>query len=242
MLPRKLLVIDIVEFAPEEAGHPLGNVAQWFERHFEVLHGITVRTVRASTERLSEAARTADAIIFSGSPRDAWADDPLNDRLIAVAHHSADEGKPMLGVCFGHQLLARAFGGTVHRHPVGWEVGETTVHLTKAALDSPLFAGMPQQLRVIESHRDAVLELPANAELLASNQHTRTQAFAIGSDIFGVQFHPEMNGDLLRHLWLGRRDRVRGEVDFDLDAQLDSAGSTPEAERIFENFATLIRQ
>ena len=148
----------------------------------------------------------------------------------------------MLGVCFGHQLLARAFGGTVQRHPIGWEVGETTVHLTKEAFESPLFSGLPQQLRVIESHRDAVLTLPPEASLLASNQHTQVQAFSIGSTIFGVQFHPEMNGDLLRHLWSGRRDRVRGEADFDLDAQLDSAGSTPEAERIFENFASIVRQ
>lgn len=242
MLTKKLLVIDIVEFPPDKAEHPLGNVARWFERHFEVLHGITVQTVRASTEHLSEAARNANGIIFSGSPRDAWADDPLNDRLIAVAHRSADAAKPLLGVCFGHQLLARAFGGSVQRHPIGWEVGETTVHLTKDALESPLFAGLPQQLQVIESHRDAVLTLPPGAQLLASNQHTRIQAFAIGSTTFGVQFHPEMSGDLLRHLWSGRRDRVRGEVDFDLYTQLDSAGSTPEAERIFENFAAIVRQ
>lgn len=238
----KLLVIDIVEFPPERALHPLGNVARWFERHLETLHGISFQTVRASTEDLEKTAKEAKGIIFSGSPRDAWAVDPLNDRLIAIARNAAADEKPMLGVCFGHQLLARAFGGSVERNPAGWEVGETTVHLTKAAVESPIFSGMPQQLRVIESHRDAVLTLPPEAELLASNQHTRNQAFAIGPRVFGVQFHPEMTGDILRHLWAGRRDRVREDVEFDLDAQLDSAGTTPEAERIFENFASIVRR
>jgi GMP synthase (glutamine-hydrolysing) len=201
-----------------------------------------VETIRASTESLSNAAGQADGLIFSGSPRDAWADDPLTHRLISVARESANQGKPLLGVCFGHQLLARAFGGNVQRHPVGWEVGETTVNLTPAAMASPIFAGMPQELHVIESHRDAVLSLPPGGELLAGNEHTPIQAFGIGRNVFGVQFHPEMSGDLLRHLWSDRRDRVRGEVDFDLDERLDSAGRTPEAERIFENFASIVRQ
>lgn len=242
MLPKKLLVIDIVEFPAEKARHPLGNVGRWFERHLEVLHGITFETLRASTDSLSAAAETADGIIFSGSPRDAWAEDPLNDRLMSVARESARHGKPLLGVCFGHQLLARAFGGDVQRHPVGWEVGEITVQLTAAALNSPLFAGMPEELRVIESHRDAVLILPPGAQLLAGNEHTPIQAFSVEERVFGVQFHPEMTGDLLRHLWSDRRERVRGEVDFSLDERLDSAGRTPEAERIFENFASIVCQ
>ncbi|RYD63940.1 MAG: hypothetical protein EOP84_33165, partial [Verrucomicrobiaceae bacterium] len=71
MLPKKLLVIDIVEFPAEKARHPLGNVGRWFERHLEVLHGISVQTLRASTASLSAVAQEADGLIFSGSPRAA---------------------------------------------------------------------------------------------------------------------------------------------------------------------------
>jgi GMP synthase (glutamine-hydrolysing) len=142
--------------------------------------------------------------------------------------------QPVLGVCFGHQLLGRGLGGEVRQHPAGWEVGTCKVKLTDAGLESPLFAGFDPEFDVIESHRDAVFTLPAGARLLATNAHTPIQAFSVEDRFFGVQFHPEMNGEILRHVWTERRVKLRGQVGFDLDQALDSANA--DAPRLFHNF------
>jgi GMP synthase-like glutamine amidotransferase len=77
------------------------------------------------------------------------------------------------------------------------------------------------------------------AKILATNGHTPIQAFSLDERIFGVQFHPEMDGDILRRLWTERRERLRGEVSFDLDQALDSAEA--DASRIFHNFVAMLQ-
>ena len=112
------------------------------------------------------------------------------------------------------------------------------VELTPAGMDNPLFAGFDAEFVVMESHRDAVLTLPPRAELLAGNAHTQIQAFGVEDRMFGVQFHPEMSGEILRYVWAERRDRLRGEVSFDLDEALDTAEA--DASRIFHNFIAIL--
>jgi len=237
---KRLLLIDAVEFPPEKAAHPLSDVGNWFGRYCTTLPDVDFHSIPASHPDLETQAAKADGVILSGSPRDAWSDEPAILRLVGLLRVAVNSGQPVFGVCFGHQLLARAFGGKVERNPAGWEIGLSDVTLTTAGHQCGLFAGLPSPLRVIESHQDAVLTLPPDATLLGSTAHSSIQAFALGDRTFGVQFHPEMNGDILRHLWSGRRDRVRPLVPFDLDAALDSVGETPDAARLFANFTALI--
>lgn len=238
---KRLLLIDAVEFPPEMAPQQDGSVFGWFQRHFYNVEEAELFACRASSPTLEAEAARADGIILSGSPRDAWKDDPIITRLMGLVHVGVNSGQPFLGVCFGHQLLARAFGGEVARNPQGWELGAREACLTAAGRQSPLFAGISAPLIAIQSHQDAVLTLPAGATLLASNTHTPIQAFSIGAHGFGVQFHPEMNGAMLRRLWLDRRDRLRSKVAFDLDGALDSAGETDDVPAIFHNFAEIVK-
>jgi len=175
-------------------------------------------------------------VILSGSPRDAWTEDPVNTRLCDLVHACAKANLPFLGVCYGHQILARAFGGKVARHPQGLELGNTQVGLTAPGQSCPLFAGFPQQFDVLSSHADAVLELPSEAELLVEGQFTRVQGFQIGQHLFGVQFHPESDPDTMRFLWSTRREAWRKRVSFDLDKTLDDLQPTPMAANMLRNF------
>ncbi|HEY2343462.1 MAG TPA: type 1 glutamine amidotransferase [Chthoniobacteraceae bacterium] len=237
---KHLLLIDAAECPPKDPAHARSEDEEWYRRHLDGLPGVTFRCVGASDPELESAAAASDALVVSGSPRDAWSDDPAVLRLIGLLHIAVPRGQPVLGVCFGHQLLARSFGGDVRRNPNGWEVGEEEITLTPAGRQSALFAGMPSAFRVIESHQDAVLSLPDDAVLLASNAHTPVQAFALGSKTFGVQFHPEMNGEILRDVWRERREKLRGALRFDLDSALDSANGAPEAAAVFRNFTALL--
>ncbi len=236
---KRILLVDAVEAPGAVAAHPLGSVEQWFGRHLGKVSGLEVQTVGASSADLARAAAGADGIIISGSSRDAWNDDPGILRLLDFAREVTSRRQPVLGVCFGHQLLGRALGGDVGRNPAGWEVGATPVELTAEGRRSPLFAGFESEFAAIQSHRDAVFALPAVAKILATNAHSQIQAFSADERIFGVQFHPEMDGAILRHRWAERREKLRAQVGFDLDRALDTAEA--DASRVLQNFIAILR-
>lgn len=232
-----VLLLDLYEWTDAyPASNPLRNVTGWFARYLPAGDRIELRTAGINDD-LSAAAAESSAVIISGSPRDAWVDDPRNDRVLEVIEHCRTAGKPLLGVCFGHQLLGRALGAQVGRHPAGYELGNVEVALTDAGAACPLFAGLPRQLDVIESHQDAVLEVPAGARLLATGTHTQVQAFDFAGHLLGVQFHPEMDPTVLQFVWGEPRRAVwRPKLNFDLDARLAGLHSTPAAAQIFSNF------
>src|SRR4029434_641474 len=156
---KRVLLVDAVESTGERAAHPLGSVERWFGAHLNAWRDLHFQTLPASSPTLASVADAADGIIMSGSPRDAWSDAPDVQQMLKFAQRTVSRSQPVLGVCFGHQLLARGLGADVRRNPAGWEVGACKVKLTPAGLDSPLFTGFEAEFDVIESHRDAVLTL-----------------------------------------------------------------------------------
>ena len=109
----------------------------------------------------------------------------------------AGRSVPVLGICFGHQLLAYALGGVVMNNPKGVEVGTVDMYLADAAASDPLFAGM-HDMPVQASHRQCVMQLPPAAIRLATTDMDDNHAFRYGDVIWGVQFHPEFNAAITR--------------------------------------------
>ena len=235
---RNVLLIDAVIWSEASLeNHPLRDVGGWFRRHLAPLPNVGLRAVSAEADLLPELDNETCGVIISGSPRDAWTDDPVNLRLCEFVHACRDRGIPMLGVCYGHQIIARALGGVVARHPGGLELGNTGVKLTPAGMASPLFKGLPRQFEVFSSHADAVLELPSDCELLVTGEFTLNQGFHWKGKLLGVQFHPEQDPELLRFLWNPqRRERWRGKVSFDLDRTFETLRPTPCGGAILRNF------
>lgn len=137
-------------------------------------------------------------IVITGShsmvtDREAWLE-PLQHSLRAIAKTHL----PILGVCFGHQLLADTFGGVVDNHPQGPEVGTVPVQLTEAAQSDPIFAELPLEFIANASHTQSVLKLPENAVLLAYNHYEDHHAYRIGERIWGMQFHPEFTAPVMQ--------------------------------------------
>ncbi len=133
-----------------------------------------------------------DGLLLTGSPCSVRDEAPWMAPLAGAALAAAAAGLPVLGVCFGHQLLGEALGGRVERNPAGPEYGTVTVELTEAGARDPLFAGLPRRLAVQATHRDALVRPPRHALRLAGNANTPWQAFAAGPHIRCVQFHPEL--------------------------------------------------
>jgi GMP synthase (glutamine-hydrolysing) len=238
-MPR-VLVIDAVEYEPEEASRKLDGPAGWFGRALRVDPDVEVEVAACSDPRLATRAAAAEGVILSGSPRDAWSDEPEVLDYLGSVRDLMNAGKPLFGVCYGHQVMARAAGGKVAPNPAGWEVGNALVELTAAGRACPLFQAASSSLEVIESHQDAVVEAPPGSTVLATNPHTRIQALSYGPRQFSVQFHPEFTPEILRALWTERRELLRASVPFDLDVALDTVRPTPQVTHLFAQFLDLL--
>lgn len=120
----------------------------------------------------------------------------------------AHQNIPLLGVCYGHQLIAYALGGVVDYNPNGREIG--TVVASKV-IDDPLFYGLDSQFEVQTTHSQSVIRLPGTATLLATTQLDPHHAFKIGNNTYGVQFHPEFSARTIQHYLVTRREEIVSE-------------------------------
>lgn len=141
-----------------------------------------------------------DGILLTGSPLSVRDEAPWMAALGRWALARAEAGQPVLGVCFGHQLLGEALGGRVEANPAGREAGTVEVALTPEGQAHPLFAGLPPVLAVQATHNDALVRPPPGAVRLAGNANTAWQAFAWGPRVACVQFHPELRPESLSTL------------------------------------------
>lgn len=141
-------------------------------------------------------------ILITGSPLSVRDEAPWMPALARWALRVADFGTPLLGVCFGHQLLGETLGGRVERDSFGGEFGTVRITLTPEGEVDALFAGLPRDLDVYASHGDKLAQAPTARGVvrLAGNARTPWQAFAAGRNVRAVQFHPEITADALKLL------------------------------------------
>lgn len=213
-----------------------GNFEHWIAREL----GDTTLPVVVLDPRRGDTLPAPDAMaaaVVTGSHamvshRETWSE--ATGRWLAMA---ARAGTPLLGICYGHQLLADALGGRADDHPQGLELGTVVVDLLPAAADDPLFAGLPSHFPAHVVHRQSALELPAGAVRLASNAWEPNQAFRVGERAWGVQFHPEFDDDAMR----GYVDALAAGQP-DAQALRAQVRPTPEAASLLRRFAELVER
>jgi GMP synthase (glutamine-hydrolysing) len=101
---------------------------------------------------------------------------------------------PLLGLCFGHQLLGQALGGRVERNPNGREIGTVSLQLLEA---DPLLDAAANPFLVNMTHVDSLVELPPGARVLARSELDPAAAVRFGPSAWGVQFHPEIDAEVM---------------------------------------------
>jgi len=179
-------------------------------------------------------------VVVTGSSAMVSHREPWSERTAAWLAGAVRAGTPVLGICYGHQLLAHGLGGRVGPNPRGREIGTVEVALSTAARGDPLFEQLPERLRVQATHVEAVLELPAGARLLGSSDADPHQAFAVGERAWGVQFHPEFDADVVRAYLTARRELLLAEG-LDPEALWRAASDSPHGTAILRRFARLLR-
>lgn len=181
------------------------------------------------------ATPSRGGVVLTGSYASVTAREPWMEALGAWAI-DASRSAGVLGVCFGHQLLAHALGGAVERNARGPEAGTAVVELTPAGRADPLFAGLPEVLEVQEMHEDHVPAPPPGAVLLAWNAHAPVQAFAAGPRLRAVQFHPEFDAERCRAIAEEERGWLERAGAGTAARALGSIRPTPDAARVLANW------
>ncbi len=168
------------------------------------------------------------------SHREAWSEatGAWLARLVA-------EGTPVLGICFGHQLLADALGGRADDHPLGMEVGTVEVELAPEAADDPLLEGLPARFAANVVHSQSAVRLPPGAVRLAGNAFEPTQAFRLGASAWGVQFHPEFDAEIMRG-YVDQMARPLAKKGTDPVALRERVSATPSAAAVLPRFARIV--
>lgn len=178
-------------------------------------------------------AKDFAALVVTGSAASVTERSPWILAAERVLVEFVAAGVPTLGVCFGHQLLGRALGGDVQQNPRGREIG--TVE-TELCADDPLFADLPRRVSVNMSHVDSVVALPLGARVIARTELEPYAAVRFGERAWGVQFHPEFDGAVMRGYIEARAAQVQSEG---IDLTRLRAESTPEATHILTRFTEL---
>jgi len=190
-------------------------------------------------EPLPEPA-TVSGTVVTGSPAMVTDRPDWSERAGRWLVDLLEVGAPILGICYGHQLLADALGGEVGPNPRGREIGTVHVELFDHH-DDPLFAGLSDRLPAHTTHLESVLRLPKGAHNMGRSEADDHHAFRVGANAWGVQFHPEFDADIMRRYIEARWDLIDGEG-LDADDIHQSVEETPASTALLARFGELVRQ
>jgi GMP synthase (glutamine-hydrolysing) len=181
------------------------------------------------------------AAVITGSSSMVTDREPWSERTAEWLREAVRLELPLLGICYGHQLLAHALGGVVDHNPRGRHIGTVDVALRDEARDDALFGPFRDAMHVPVSHRQAVVKLPDGAVWLASTALDPHAAFRVGQCAWGVQFHPEFDANIVRGYIEARRDDMLREG-MDAEALWDSAIDSADGTILLRRFADVMRK
>jgi GMP synthase-like glutamine amidotransferase len=158
---------------------------------------------------------TYDAVLLTGSRADSFSQEPWVLTLKGRVHELLEAKKKLVGICFGHQLIALCLGAKVDRAPQGWGAGR--MQYQWLAPEMPRAQGRTD-VALLASHQDQVLELPSGARLLATSAFCPVAAYAVDERVFCVQPHPEFVEDYSAFL-INKRRTLLGEEKYTASIQ-----------------------
>jgi GMP synthase-like glutamine amidotransferase len=222
------MLIGILQtgLAPEALAPEMGDYPDMFARLLDG-HGFTFRTYKVVEGEFPASVTDCDGWLITGSRHGVYEDHPWIPPLEDFIRQSFAAHVPMVGICFGHQIIAQAMGGKVERHAGGWAVGATDYD----------FGG--EKLTLNAWHRDQVTKAPDNARVIASNDFCTNAALLYDDRALTVQAHPEFRPEFVDGLMKTRGkglvpDEVMAEAATKLGAPLQDKTMAAEIAAFFK--------
>ncbi|NQX87872.1 MAG: GMP synthase [Halioglobus sp.] len=182
------------------------------------------------------AVQDADAYLVTGSKSSVYDAEPWIADLQDFVLELHIQRKKLVGICFGHQLVAQALGGRVERSAKGWGVGLHTHHFVRLPY---WHDGVPGGLRILVSHQDQVVRAADGASVLAGSEFCETAVCQVDDHILTFQGHPEFTPEYAREIMVFRRDRI-GDAAY--RAGLASLRGTHQGQRVAAWIINFLRQ
>jgi len=194
-LPR-VLIVQTGTALPELRARR-GDFPDWFRRGLALPHA-AIEVLRVQSGDPLPPPRAFAGVVVTGSSAMVSERHPWSESAAEWLRATVAAEVPVLGICYGHQLLAHALGGSVDYHPGGREVGTVEIERLPTADADPLLAVAPARFLAHASHRQSVLALPPGAVVLARSAHDPHHAVRYAPRAWGLQFHPEFSVDVMR--------------------------------------------
>lgn len=173
--------------------------------------------------------------IVTGSGAMVTDREPWSEATADWLRRAIEHGLPMLGICYGHQLLAHALGGRVDWNPRGREMGTVAIELHDSARHDPLFENVPTRFHAQTTHLQSVTAPPPGAAVLARSALDDCHAFRWGRSAWGLQFHPEFSTAHMRGYITARREALHREGRCHV-RMLESVRPAPVARSLLRRF------
>lgn len=207
-------------------------------RHAAGLTPDEVHVVRVYADEVPLEASAYRLALITGSPamvtdRESW-----SERTAVWIRQAAEQGLPMFGVCYGHQLLAHALGGAVDYNPKGRELGTQTIVCLPDAAGDALMSGLPSSFPAQLLHAQTITALPPGAVSLACSALDAHQIVRMAPNIYSTQFHPEFGPEFM-HDHLENYSAAYGREGLDIPMLTTSLCATPTAANLVRRFLRL---
>ncbi len=235
---KALIIIKTGSTFPTIRQHS-GDFEDW------IIHGCGLADTPVSVIKIMDGealppVESLSGVIITGSPAMVTDQTEWMQKLSAWIPQVLKQQVPLLGICFGHQLLAQAMGGRVDYHPQGREIGTVAIHLTTEGKQDKLLGVLPASFMAHATHAQTVTRLPPSAHRLAENPIEANHAFRLGDNAWGLQFHPEFSADIMR-AYINEQTGPLLNQGHDVGALQEAIVHTEAANALLGRFVEIVR-
>jgi len=217
-----------------------GDFEDWIGRFYKTSH-IKIKTIDILKGERFPSFLSAKGFIITGSHSMVSDEEPWSVKLEKYIQKIAKTNIPLLGICYGHQLIAKALGGKSDFNLKGKEIGVVTISKTSKGYKDPLFKNFPKQFFAYETHYQSVLKMPKGAMVLAKNGSDNHQAIRYNKNIWGVQFHPEFDKKIMKEYIINQKVDLK-KLNIPIDTLLNSLRDCDKSSQILTNFEKILRK